>query len=160
MLRTKTFGLAFIVAIFVLSGCGAPQPSATQSGGLTFEGYTFGRTTADGQIEATETNVYKPGDQVHLILQNVGPFKADDEGKHHLEMDLEIENDAGEIIFEQKNILEETGITQLEQGIADTPYGTFHSNAALPLGTYTMMLTVYDKVGGGEVSQTAPFIFE
>ena len=158
MIRAKTVTALLIITTFALTACSTQ--SSTEVGGLSFEGYTFGRSTADQQIEATETTAFAPGDQIHLILKNVGPFQAGEDGKHRLDMDLEIKNADREIIFEQSDILGEAGVTELEQGIADTPYGTFHSGADLPTGKYTIKLTIHDKVGGGYVSQKASFTLE
>jgi len=155
MKKLQSIGiLVAIIAISLLSACGSDASKKDQ---LTFEGYSFAKTSADGKIEETTENTFAPGDAVHLVFKQVKTFELGEDGKHHLDLDLNAYDAKNQVIFSQEKILGESGITVLEQGVADSPYGTFHTSKALESGEYTLELTLHDLVANTSVSQKAKF---
>jgi len=94
------------------------------------------------------------------VLVNVGPFKKGEDGLNWIEMDMEVRDPNGNIIFSEKGMLGENGHVNLPNNMATSPYGTFYTTTDLAPGKYKMTLTIYDKVGGGKASQSATFTLE
>ncbi|MDX2097933.1 MAG: hypothetical protein SFW36_09165 [Leptolyngbyaceae cyanobacterium bins.59] len=116
----------------------------------------------DGQpkLKLAESNVFKRGESVYLILVNVGKFKKGSDGKHQLDMDVEVSNASGKILLSRKNLLKNGGSMVLPDDIAKTPYGNVDTKTTTQAGTYVMNVTIYDKIGNAKVTRSAEFKLE
>jgi len=128
---------------------------------ISFDSYTFARTGEDGQLVVVdEPAVFKLGEDVHMILMNVGPFKKDSTGLNWFDIDMEVTGPDGETIISEKGLLGDAGHLNLENDIAGSPYATFTSSTELKPGDYLFKVTIYDRIGKGKVSQKAAFKLE
>ncbi|MEP0857504.1 hypothetical protein [Trichocoleus sp. DQ-U1] len=178
----KTFNNLLLTGLVVfsmalVSGCGggensttsqaSPSPKSTTSqtsttstptsSRLTFEKSFLVRKTPDKKVVPVNDGVYKRGEDVQLVLLNVGKFKKGQDGKNWLDMDMEVKNAKGEVILVKKSLIGEKGHTALKDDVAASPNGTVNTTPKIQPGTYQIQLTIYDKVGGGRVTETKAF---
>ncbi|MFE1745261.1 hypothetical protein [Coleofasciculus sp. H7-2] len=162
-------------SLALVSGCGggdkstqaSPSPksptsktattSTPTSSQLKFEKSFLVRKTPDKKVVPVNDGVYKRGEDVQLVLLNVGKFKKGQDGKNWLDMDMEVKNAKGEVILVKKSLIGEKGHTALKDDVAVSPNGTVNTTPKIQPGTYQITLTIYDKVGGGRVTETKPF---
>lgn len=131
--------------------------STSTSSQLKFEKSFLVRKTPDKKVVPVNDGVYKRGEDVQLVLLNVGKFKKGQDGKNWLDMDMEVKNAKGEVVLVKKSLIGEKGHTALKDDVAASPNGTVNTTPKIQPGTYQIQLTVYDKVGGGRVTETKAF---
>jgi len=83
-------------------------------------------------------------------LVNVGEFKAGKDGKHWIDMDVEIKDDEDNVVFAQEQMLGENGKVKLENNTAGNPYAEWHTTPDIKTGTYKFRIKIYDKIGNGQ----------
>ena len=128
---------------------------------ISIEDYTFARTGDNDQLVAVDNPaVFKRGDAVHLVLQNVGPFKKADDGLNWFDLDMEITGPDGGILLSQNGMLGDGGHVALENNRAKSPFATCITTPDVAPGKYKFKLTIYDKIGSGKATQTAIFTLE
>ena len=128
---------------------------------ISMEDYTFARTGDSDQLVAVDNPaVFKRGDAVHLVLQNVGPFKKADDGLNWFDLDMEIIGPDGGILLSQTGMLGDGGHIALENNRAKSPFATCTTTPEVVPGKYKFKLTIYDKIGSGKATQTAIFTLE
>lgn len=118
------------------------------------------RTGADERLVRTDNNRFERGERVNLVFVDVKPFQPDQAGQHWFDMQLRIQDPNRKTIFFQSDLLGEEGKIQLTNDTADSPYAYFNSTEDLSPGTYTMTLTIYDKIGNGRAERSQQFILE
>ena len=166
-----------LFSMALVSGCGGGDKSTTSqastssksatsktattstpaSSQLTVEKSFLVRKTSDKKVVPVNDRVYKRGEDVQLVLLNVGKFKKGQDGKNWLDMDMEVKNAKGEVILVKKSLIGEKGHTALKDDVAESPNGTVNTTPKIQPGTYQITLTIYDKVGGGRVTESKPF---
>jgi len=158
-MKTSLFRLlCMVVMTIVLISC---STSTSTSKLISIEDYTFARSGEGDQLTAIDLPaVYKRGEDVHLVLQNVGPFKKDDAGLNWFDMDMEITGPDDEILLSQTGMLGDEGHIALENNTAPSPYATCHTTTDIAPGKYKFKLIIYDRIGSGKATQTAAFILE
>ena len=128
---------------------------------ISIEDYTFARTGDNDQLVAVDNPaVFKRGDAVHLVLQDVGPFKKADDGLNWFDLDMEITGPDGGILLSQTGMLGDGGHVALENNRAKSPFATCTTTPDVVPGKYKFKLTIYDKIGSGKATQTAIFTLE
>jgi len=156
----KTKSLRFpVIALMslVLASCTGTSTSKL----ISVEDHTFARSGENGQIiTVDDPAVFKRGEDVHLVLLNVGPFKKDDAGLNWFDMDLEVTDAEGNVILSQTSMLGDAGHIALENNRAKSPYGSCTSTNDLAPGKYKFTLVIYDKIGQGNATQNAFFTLE
>lgn len=109
---------------------------------------SFFATRTNDEFRPLDEAVYSAGDDVYFFLKNVGPLSLDKDNKCRLDMDIEISNNYGEIVFKQNTMLGENGILHLPDRIAKNPYTVWHSDSMISAGEYTFKVIAYDKLSG------------
>jgi hypothetical protein len=149
--------LCMVLTSVVLISCTSTSTSKL----ISIEDYTFARTGDGDQLVAVDNPVvFKRGDAVHLVLQNVGPFKKADDGLNWFDLDMEITGPDGAILLSQTGMLGDGGHVALENNRAQSPFATCTTTPDVVPGKYKFKLTIYDKIGSGKATQTAIFILE
>ena len=160
-----------IIAVVVLSQTGLDWGALTSKMGeaaksvtrlakpsyLTYDKAVFARVTAEGEVQFPEDKVFVHGEDIHFALMNVGKFQKDEEGKNWVDMDLIVIGPDNKVLMDKKNLLGESGHLELKDDTAPSPSGVFVAGSDMKSGKYTMKLRVYDKIGGGEVSDSGTF---
>ena len=130
--------------------------NTSTSVGLTIEDSELARIS-DGQIFSAEKNIFTRGEDVNYILYNVGEFTVGEDGLCWLDMDLEIINMEGEVVFSSNELLGENGKVELEGGFAGSPYATYSTTEAMAPGEFKFKLKIYDRLGKGRASVSTTF---
>ncbi|MBN2698654.1 MAG: hypothetical protein JXR52_07495 [Bacteroidales bacterium] len=128
---------------------------------ISVEDFTFARTGAGDQLEVvSDPAVFQRGEPVHLVLQNVGPFKKDSAGLNWFDMDMEITGPDETVILSQTAMLGDAGHLALDNNRAASPYATCYNTAELAPGKYKFTIRIYDRIGKGTAKQNAFFTIE
>ena len=147
----------FVGSLFVMGG-GCEFETST-SFGLTAEDSVLAKSEGGSWQQASDST-FQRGDDIALILLNVRGFEKGDDGLNKMDIDLQVKDPEGEVIFMQKDMLGEEGHVNLENNIANSPYGSFSSTEELEPGRYTIKVRVRDEVGGGSTSKSKTFTLE
>lgn len=148
----------FIPLFFLITNCSKTDTSTSFL--ISVEDSLFARTGADGNLVRADSNVFKRGEVVNLVLLNVGKFKKGEDGKHWFDIDMEVTGPKGEVILSKQGLLGENGHILLPNDTAESPYGIFSTTEELEPGIYKMRLTIYDRVGKGKATVTKSFTLE
>jgi len=127
---------------------------------LTYEKAVFARVPDEGDIIFLEKPEYVRGEPIHFALMNVGKFKKDAEGKNWVDMDLVVIDPDGNIAIQKQHLLGDGGHRVLENDTAPSPDGVYFPVKSVKTGTYKISLRVYDRIGGGEVSDSGTFLLK
>lgn len=155
--------LPFLIAlgVYAVSTTDTPvvsKATTSNSSYLTYEKAVFATVDPEGEVVFRDENPsFIRGEAIHFALMNVGEFKTDKDGKCQVDMDLLVTGPDKKVVMDKKNLLGPSGHLQLEDNIAPSPSGVFIAGTDMKSGKYTMKLTVYDKIGGDEVSDSGSF---
>jgi hypothetical protein len=128
---------------------------------ITIEDATFARSAEGDQLMPVgDPAVFRRGEAVHLVLQNVGPFKKDDDGLNWFDLDMEIIGPDGEVLLSMNALLGDKGHLVLENDRARTPYATCETTSDMSPGKYKIKHTIYDRIGSGKATRTSTFTLE
>jgi hypothetical protein len=144
----------FIIGMALLALAACHNKSSSTSYGLTVEKALLAKTDASGKLTEVTDGKYKLGDKVYFVLLKVGKFEKGTDGMNWFDMDLQVSTPDGKVIFEKKQLLGDSGHAVLTDDTANSPYAIFSTTPKLPAGTYTIKLTIYDKVGKGSASES------
>lgn len=149
--------LLFISISLICVTHSCKQTDITEADGLSLDDYKFASPNETGALTIKDDPFYSKGDVVCLILTNVGKFKKGVDGLNFFEMNIEVTDSDGKIVYNQKDMLGENGHVLLPNDIAVSPYGVFNSSTDMVSGRYLFKLTIYDKIGTGKLSKTVTF---
>ena len=62
--------------------------------------------------------------------------------------------------LDEKELLGEAGHIDMENNTAESPLGSFYTQDDMPTGEYVMKVTLYDKVGKGNIAHSEKIIIE
>ena len=151
----KLFQIVFVFCLLI-SAC---QFETSTSSGISIEDSELARIS-EGEVQSSDDGIFSRGEDIHLILYKVGKFKEGDDGLHWFDMDLEVLDQDGTVIFNQAGMLGDNGHLKLENGVASSPYATFSPNETMEVGKYRMKVSIYDRVGKGKATVTKTFTLE
>ncbi len=126
---------------------------------LSIEKFYFAADTPTGKKEIT-TPVYQRGEEVVFVIENVGKFEFDDEGKNRIELHMKVEDQTGMPVGKHRNILGEKGHIKTKNGYVKNPYAKFKTYKKDAPGTYTFNLTVVDLLKGDSVTVISEYFLE
>ena len=104
--------------------------------------------------------IYHRGDEVYMVLENVGPFKKDRDSLNHADMKLIVTNAIGEIISARLNLFGSRGEKNFENNILKSPYASYTSDQNDKPGKYTMTITIYDLLKRDSLVVSDDFFLE
>ncbi|OLP18984.1 hypothetical protein BST81_07065 [Leptolyngbya sp. 'hensonii'] len=137
------------------------SPASPEAAGLDVEDAVLAKKTGENngqpQLSPVESNVFKPGETVYLVLKNTGKFKKGTDGKHKIEMDVQVTDSSGKVLLSKENLLGDKGVVELANDIAPAPYGNVDTTPQTPPGTYTISVTIYDKNSDAKATKSAEF---
>jgi len=126
---------------------------------LTIEGFYFAKKTESG-VQKTEQPVFKRGDEIYLVLQNVGEFSRGTDGLNHIELHMSISNSIGEIVAKERNILKQKGNLDLKENIAKKPFAKYKSTKEDEPGTFRFTIAVVDLIKNDSTFVEADYFLE
>lgn len=128
---------------------------------ISIDEFNFARTGQGDQLEIVQDPaVFQRGEDVHLVLLNVGPFKKDDSGLNWFDLDMKITGPGENVILEETGMLGEAGHIALDNNRVSSPYATCSTTTDMAPGKYKFTITIYDKIGKGTATQNAFFTLE
>lgn len=104
--------------------------------------------------------IYHRGDEVYLVLQNVGPFLLGKDSLNHAEMKLKVTDAIGQVIVERDSLFGEDGHKRFNNNILKNPFGNFTSTTQNLPGKYTICVTIFDLVRGDSIPVCDDFFIE
>ncbi|GEM_PF-1863432 len=151
--------LVFILLLGSIYSCSTPQNNEAvedpekedinihedNSKKLHVDGFFFAKRKEKG-ISAVDPPVFRRGDEVFMVLQNVGVFSRADDSLNHVELHMNIRNSDGELVEQKRNILGNRGKKDLKNNILNKPYVSYRTILTEHEGTYHFILTVVDRV--------------
>jgi hypothetical protein len=157
MWRTKYFSFIVflsIAVIFVFSAsCRSNKDESEESDttkqfvakAFSVANYNFA-ILQDNKFITYNKAIYHRGDEVYLVLENVGPFKLGSDSMNHAEMKLRVTDAIGQQIVLRDSILGEKGHKRFMNNTLASPYGSFSSRSDQNPGKYTFCITIYDLI--------------
>ena len=143
--------------LLVIGGCQVEQ--SVSYGGLQIEDSMLARYEG-GEWHPVDDAVFNKGDEIGLILLNVGKFSRGEDGLNWLDIDVELKDPSGKVILSEEGILGSSGKADLKDDIAPKPVGSVNTIDDMETGKYTIKVTVHDKVSGNKASTSRTFMIE
>ncbi len=104
--------------------------------------------------------IYHRGDEVYLVLQNVGPFQRGKDSLNNAQMKLEVTNSIGEVILLDEKVFKSHGHKDLPNNMLREPYAMYPSSQNNKPGKYTMTVTIYDLLKNDSLVVSDDFFIE
>jgi hypothetical protein len=152
--------------IFLSNACGnnSQDASNTQQNNSTslklhIEDYDFS-VRGNNKFIPYNKAIYQRGDEVYLVLKNVGPFARGKDSLNRAEMKMEILNAIGETVASRNNLFGERGHADFDNNILKQPYASYSTDNNDEIGKYTFKITVYDLIRGDSTSVSDDFYIE
>ena len=154
----KSIYILFIIAlsyigVFSLNSCGSDEQNNEESDTIKLSQLrTF--SVSDYNFAILEDNkfiqynkaIYHRGDEVYMVLEDVGPFARGADSLNHAEMRLEVTDAIGQIITIRENLFGARGHGDFTNDILDSPYASYSSDLNDKPGKYSMSVTIYDLI--------------
>ncbi|MGB5987199.1 MAG: hypothetical protein WBG37_17985 [Desulfobacterales bacterium] len=161
----KPSGLAFgglfcgiLMLSFLILGLSVPdsQTATAREAALAIEQIRFAKPGPDGILEPVDSAKFTRGEEVHLVLIRVSGFQAGADGRCWYDLDAKLTGPEGQVMVQGTDILGQAGHRQLPDGVAKAPEAQFKTTLQSPPGSYTVFLTIKDKISGlqNQVSRT------
>jgi hypothetical protein len=128
-----------------------------ESSYLKYDKAVFARVTEKEGVIFLNKPIYERGEPVHFALMKVGPFKKDKDGKNWVDMDILVKDPDGNVAMKKEHLLGDGGHLKLDNDTAPSPDGVYVPAGNVKLGKYKVSVRVYDRIGGGEVSDSGTF---
>lgn len=125
--------------------------------GLSYQTVLFAKNGEDGKLERVDEAVFARGETVNMVLLNVGKFQKGLDGKHSFDINMTVKNHQDQVILNKNDMLGEDGHFFLENDIAESPYGMFHTDIGMNAGEYFMTLEIFDRLSGHTLGVTRKF---
>jgi hypothetical protein len=166
----KVFPVFLILTLgilFMLVSCGNQEETDEQEEPTeVFEAKTF--SVANYNFAILENKkfiqynkaIYHRGDEVYLVLENVGPFMVGNDSLNHAEMKIHVSNAIGKTVVLRESVLGDRGKKRFIGNILASPYGSFSSSASDLPGKYTFCITIYDLVKKDSIVVCDDFFLE
>ncbi len=126
---------------------------------LMISDHFFGRINEQGEQVSNPDGVFDRGENVYFVLRDAGPFQVGEDGMHWVEMDMQVKDEMGTVVFHQDNLFDGTlhKTLEYENNIIPLLYATF-TPGETPAGTYTYVVTLHDKVGIHSTTRSENFV--
>ena len=104
--------------------------------------------------------IYHRGDDIYMVLKNVGQFAIGKDSLNNAEMKLEIFDAIGQTVTVRKNLFGERGHTKFDNNILKKPYALYETDNNNKIGKYNFKVTIYDLISGDSTSVNDDFYIE
>jgi len=104
--------------------------------------------------------IYHRGDEVFMVLKNVGQFARGKDSLNRAEMKLEVFDAIGQIITIRENLFGERGHADFRGNMLKEPYASYETDNKDKVGKYSFKITIYDLISGDSTSVSDEFYIE
>jgi len=104
--------------------------------------------------------IYHRGDEVYMVLKNVGSFARDKDSLNHAEMKMEIFDAIGQLITLRDNLFGTSGHAHFKNNMLHAPYASYDTDNKDKIGKHTFKITIYDLVSGDSTMVSDDFYIE
>ena len=104
--------------------------------------------------------IYHRGDEVFMVLKNVGQFARGTDSLNHAEMKLEIFDAIGQRVSIRENLFGLRGHADFKDNILKQPYASYETDNNDKIGKYNFKITVYDLISKDSTSVNDEFYIE
>ena len=158
----KTTILSILISATLIFSCNNTDKSQQQSNipaKLHIEDYDFSVKDNFKFIPYNKA-IYQRGDEVYLVLKNVGPFARGTDSLNRADMKMEIFNALGEKVIIQENLFGERGHADFNNDTLKKPFAVFRTDNTNEPGKYTFKVTIYDLISHDSTSVSDDFFIE
>jgi hypothetical protein len=145
----------------VLPGCRPSTPQASppdlsniQQSGLSLDNVVLARSGQNQKLQPVTDATFVRGSQVYVILVNVAGLAQGTDGKHKIDLELQLQDPNGQMLYSRRGLLGATGHKNLPGNRATAPYAAITTRTAWSPGNYTVIFTLRDLVGRGYITAT------
>jgi hypothetical protein len=156
MTKASILFILIFSSFLMIYGCRASSAAY----GLNYQKAVLARMTSDGKLMPAEDGIFKKGEDVYLVLLNVGEFKSGKDGLNWFDIDAKVTDPDGKVILLKTSMLGEHGHIKLENNAAKSPHVYMKTSSVLASGKYKIHMKVYDKIGKGSVSVSKTFVLQ
>ena len=162
---------AFIIPVLILSllitACNSGAESKKENAKntkelvqkLIIEDYDFAVMENNKFIPYNKA-IYHRGDEVYMVLKNVGQFARDRDSLNHAEMKMEIFDAIGQLITLRADLFGASGHADFKNNILHAPYASYDTDNKDKIGKHTFKITIYDLVTGDSTMVSDDFYIE
>lgn len=104
--------------------------------------------------------IYHRGDEIFMVLKNVGQFARGKDSLNHAEMKLEIFDAIGQRVTIRENLFGPRGHADFKENMLKEPYASYETDNSDKVGKYNFKVTIYDLVSGDSTSVSDDFFIE
>jgi len=104
--------------------------------------------------------IYHRGDEVFMVLKNVGLFARGKDSLNHAEMKLEIFDAIGQRVSIRENLFGSRGHANFNDNLLKQPYASYETDNKDKIGKYNFKITVYDLISKDSTSVSDEFYIE
>ncbi len=157
-----------IVSLLFLCACGGgesnkneAEKSETQKEQniLAVENYYFAIKEQDNYRQYNKA-IYHRGDEIFLLMNNVGKFARDADSLNNANMSMEVKDAVGQTVISRKDLFGKKGHADFKNDVLKKPYVSYESSAKNKPGKYSIKVTIYDLVKNDSIVIEDDFYIE
>ncbi len=157
----------FFINLFVIDSCNSSNQENDESDSLrvsqnrpfSVDDYNFAILQGTKFIQYNKA-IYHRGDEVYIVLDNVGPFARGTDSLNHAEMKLEVTDAIGQVITLRENLFGERGHGNFSNNMLSKPYASYSSDINDKPGKYSIKLTILDLIRKDSIVISDDFFLE
>jgi len=131
----------------------------TSTASLSIERMALGAENATGSVTVADDNTYAQGENVYMLMYNVGPLQLGDDDLYEFDASMELVADNGTVVSSDTMIFGESGHREFEDAaIGELTTGV--TTDGVSAGSYTAEVTVFDQVAGTQTEASRPVVIE
>jgi len=104
--------------------------------------------------------IYHRGDEVFMVLKNVGQFARGKDSLNRAEMKMEIFDAIGQRITIRENLFGLRGHADFKNNILKKPYASYETDSKDKIGKYNFKVTIFDLISGDSTFVNDDFYIE
>jgi len=159
--------LLIFAQIIMVCSCGSENNTngksdtlqITQIRNFSVSDYNFAILEGNKFIQYNKA-IYHRGDEVYMVLEDVGPFAQGRDSLNHAEMKLEVTDAIGQVITLRDNIFGQRGHSRFTNNMLSSPYASFTSSQNDKPGKYSMTVTIYYLIRNDSIVVYDDFFLE
>ncbi len=126
---------------------------------FSIENYNFA-IKKNGKFIQYNKAIYQRGDEIFLVLKNVGSFARGTDSLNRAEMTVEVKDAVGQVISPKRKLFGNKGHADFKDNILKSPYAAYTSDSKDKPGKYSMYITIYDLVKNDSIVIEDDFYIE